>query len=317
MMYAGLSEAPGLSTPDIVRIYLTSRTRDDFLQSIVAIGPTLTRDFPVVIQDFGSAPFHAFYDLYSQVLGESVSQTSMYKGFIAQWFRYGRVEYHPEYGTVALHPQFPKLQLGLLGREYLEQEHLAPDLQPIVAPILARWLTLSALQQDILYLYGNPLTNPLVDIPPGYTTQVFERAVFQWRTGATEPQDVLRKAVGVELFSALTSSPGLQNQEEAREAFRRYFYGEPLAQQFVHDRRVIRMYFTRAVLEWPTGSTDPTQVRQVPIGAESYAQLNTPPPSPWNNLNKLLFLAIGGALLGLAVIRALRQRPGTQIYGRV
>lgn len=158
------------------------------------------------------------------------------------------------------------------------------------------------------------MTGPRPSETSGVREQVFERAVFRWPAGSEHPQQVTRVPLGLEALNSssgdlpepcerayanhpLATSESTGNAvrssglEKARTAFLCYFFGIPLrAPEPLRDGSSI-MYFSRAAFIFPTGGSDPTEVRQVPLGSEVFASLNAPPPlSPWTDPIKVVLL---------------------------
>ncbi|GEM_PF-2834648 len=305
--------------PDNIRHYLDSKERNDFYAGFTPIQPPSSGSSAPLVQNFGDAAFKDFYDKYAVILGEPVAPAGDYQGFTVQWFEFGRVELHTDYdGSFTSQPQFPKLLMGLIGQEYLQQKGVLPDPQPGIAPILVAWRAQKAFEQDLLYFYGNPLTNPKVDTATGFTTQYFQRAAYQWPNGATDPNKVTRLSIGLEVFNNLKKSGLVTTPEKARQDYINYFYGLPLTKPIPDKNAGLNtMYFTRAVFQWPIASTDPTDVRQLPIGADLYDGLTTRQISPWASPGKVLFLTLSAVSLIVSLVFALVLKRGGRVYGRV
>lgn len=239
------------------------------------------------------------------LLGSSLGPKVVYRALPAQWTEFGRIEWHPEFDR-PLSPDFPKLELGRVGAEYMERHRLTVDRQPQAAPIVALYLARQASSGlDILYMFGNALTHPIQDTNSGMTTQFYERAGFRWTTGSNDPSDVYRLPLGRELFEDNSNGSVEYSQARVREQFVQYFYGSPITEAVTDDKELTTQFYQKAAFRWPANSTTPSAVEQLPISSHLLKALQGTPDAWGNPLRGITFglslaiLIASGALSGL------------------
>ncbi len=304
-----LSLVSDAQVPPVLQKFLDGRAKTDFYrpeQSFVMNGD--------------SSIFRSFEDFnqrYKDILGSDLGPIVSLGGLPVKWHEYGRIELHNEYDR-SLNRDFPNLQLGRVGAEYLERQGRKPDDNPKAAPVLAQRLTDEALAgKDIQYFYGNALTHPIPDTNSGFTTQFYERAVFRWASGSANPNDVFRIPVGRDLYSGDLASDTPYDVFNAKRSFTEYFCGRPLTEAVTDTKSgMTTQYFQKAGFTWPSNSVDPTEVRQVPLGRDLYvAQLGqTLQVSAWSSPARLFFLGVSTTTLVLSGALLILMREGDRLY---
>lgn len=167
--------------------------------SLLALWPGPTQADPgesVEPLDFGElAKFKTAYLRNTWLYGNPIAPAQQRGGLLVQYFRFVRLEAHPEQPD-----SYYRLQLGLLGRERLEALGMQLDPNPVLAPIIVSYLAYHQQRGvDTLYAFGNPLTSSRLEGSKAY--QVFERAWFTWPVGATDPSEVERMPIGLEVYN--------------------------------------------------------------------------------------------------------------------